>query len=53
MVATVHRLLRDEEGATVIEYGLILLLIAMAVVGVAGTVGGALVGIFTAVAGDF
>jgi pilus assembly protein Flp/PilA len=39
MFATVKRLLRNEDGATAIEYGLIAALIAVAAVTVMGTVG--------------
>ena len=42
----------DEEGATAIEYGLIAALIAVAIVGGAGLIGGNLEGIFEFVGGE-
>jgi pilus assembly protein Flp/PilA len=39
MIATIIRLLSNENGATAIEYGLIAALIAVAAVTVMGTVG--------------
>jgi pilus assembly protein Flp/PilA len=44
------RLLRDDSGATAIEYGLIAALIAVAAVTVLGTVGGNLTATFQTVA---
>jgi pilus assembly protein Flp/PilA len=44
-----QRLLRDDSGATAIEYGLIAALIAVAAVTVLGTVGVNLTGTFTTV----
>jgi pilus assembly protein Flp/PilA len=41
--------LKNEEGATAIEYGLIASLIAVAIVGVLVTLGPALKGVFTQV----
>ena len=46
------RLLRDDSGATAIEYGLIAALIAVAAVTVLGTVGTNLTSVFTTVAND-
>ena len=46
------RLLRDDNGATAIEYGLIAALIAVAAVVVMGTVGTNLTSVFTTVAAD-
>jgi pilus assembly protein Flp/PilA len=43
------RFLKNEEGATAIEYGLIASLIAVAIVGVLLTLGPALSGVFTKV----
>ena len=40
------RLVRDESGATAIEYGLIAALIAVAIIGGASTVGGKLAATF-------
>lgn len=45
------RLLRDEKGATAIEYGLIAALIALAIMVGATQLGGALNAKFTAIAG--
>ena len=44
--------LRDESGATAIEYGLIASLIAIAVIGAAGLVGTNLKGSFNKVSGN-
>ncbi len=44
------RFARNESGATAVEYGLILALIAVAIIGAAGALGTALSGQFTAVA---
>lgn len=41
--------IRDEEGATAIEYGLIAALISVAILGVLNTLGGELENTFTAV----
>jgi pilus assembly protein Flp/PilA len=48
----VARVLRDDNGATAIEYGLIAALIAVAAVVVMGTVGSNLTSVFTTVASD-
>ncbi len=45
----VSRFVRDESGATAIEYGLIASLIAVAIIGAATTLGGKLSSTFTAV----
>ena len=45
-------LLRDDAGATAIEYGLIAALIAVAAIAAMQLVGSSLTGIFTTVAGD-
>ena len=50
MFATFTKLLRSENGATAIEYGLIAALIAVAAVTVMGTVGTNLSGVFNTVA---
>ena len=47
-----YRLLRDEKGATAIEYGLIAALIAVAAVATMTTVGTNLTSIFGTVASD-
>ena len=46
------RLVRDDSGATAIEYGLIAALIAVAAIGAFTAVGSSLTGIFNSVAGD-
>ena len=51
MFATLTKLLKDEDGATAIEYGLIAALIAVAAVTVLGTVGTNLTTTFSTVAG--
>jgi pilus assembly protein Flp/PilA len=51
MFSTLSRLLRNEDGATAIEYGLIAALIAVAAVTVMGTVGTNLSSTFNTVAG--
>lgn len=45
------RFARNESGATAVEYGLILALIAVAIVGAAGALGTALSGKFNSIAG--
>ena len=45
----VTRFLKNESGATAIEYGLIAALIAVVIVGAVGLVGSQLNGVFTAV----
>ncbi|MBV8495100.1 MAG: Flp family type IVb pilin [Alphaproteobacteria bacterium] len=47
-----QRLLRDDRGATAIEYGLIAALIAVAAVTVLGTVGTNLTSVFSTVASE-
>jgi pilus assembly protein Flp/PilA len=49
---TFVRLLRDDSGATAIEYGLIAALVAVAAIGAMTTLGTNLSGIFNTVAGD-
>ena len=51
MLASLIKLLRDEDGATAIEYGLIAALIAVAAVTIMGSVGSNLTSTFTTVAG--
>lgn len=46
----VTRFLKDESGATAIEYGLIAALIAVVIIGALTSVGGNLTGTFTEVA---
>lgn len=47
MLSSITRFLRDEEGATAIEYGLIAGLVSIAIVTVVTTMGTDLGGIFT------
>jgi len=44
--------LKEEDGVTAIEYGLIAAFIGVAIVGVVGTVGDSLVELFEKVSGD-
>jgi pilus assembly protein Flp/PilA len=46
------KLLRDESGATAIEYGLIAALVAIAIVGILTTMGGSLSALFGTVNTD-
>ena len=52
MFAILTKLLKNEDGATAIEYGLIAALIAVAAVTVLGTVGTNLTATFSTVAGQ-
>ena len=51
-MTTLFRLLRDESGATAIEYGLIAALVAVAAIGAMGALGGSLSNTFNKVSGD-
>ena len=51
MAKLVRKFLRDDSGATVIEYGLIAAGIAVAIVGVVNNVGSGLSGVFTTLSG--
>jgi pilus assembly protein Flp/PilA len=51
MFSTILKLLKNEDGATAIEYGLIAALIAVAAVTVMGTVGTNLSSTFQTIAG--
>jgi pilus assembly protein Flp/PilA len=51
MFASLIKLMRNEHGATAIEYGLIAALIAVAAVTIMGSVGSNLTSTFTTVAG--
>ncbi|HEY9085975.1 MAG TPA: Flp family type IVb pilin [Candidatus Tyrphobacter sp.] len=53
MTHAIANLLRDERGATLVEYGLLLLLIAMAAVAVLGTIGGQVSAMYTNMGNDF
>jgi pilus assembly protein Flp/PilA len=44
-----RRIIRDEKGATAVEYGLIVGLIAVAIAVILGTIGGQLTGVFQTV----
>jgi pilus assembly protein Flp/PilA len=46
-----QRLGRDDRGATAVEYGLMVALIAVVIIGAVTAIGGALNGVFTTVAG--
>jgi pilus assembly protein Flp/PilA len=48
---TINKFLRDESGATAIEYGLIAAGISVVIIGVVKTIGVNLNGTFTSVAG--
>jgi pilus assembly protein Flp/PilA len=48
-MSTIKRLVRDESGATAIEYGLIAAGISVAIIAIVQSVGGSLVGTFTAI----
>ena len=52
MIANFHRFLRDEDGATAIEYGLIAALIAVAAVSAMTLLGNELENVFTRVQQD-
>jgi len=47
MRTSIARFVKDESGATAIEYGLIAAGIAVAIITIVGTLGGTLSGIFT------
>jgi pilus assembly protein Flp/PilA len=49
MFATMIKLLKNEDGATAIEYGLIAALVAVAAIGAMTSVGTSLTGIFNKV----
>jgi pilus assembly protein Flp/PilA len=49
MLAKFSKLMRDESGATAIEYGLIAALIAVVIIGALTAVGTSLKGVFTTV----
>ena len=44
--------IKDEEGQGMVEYGLILALVALVVIGALSTLGGGLGGLFDKIAGD-
>ena len=47
-----RQLIRDESGATAIEYGLIAALIAVAIIGALTTLGGDLTALFGTISGE-
>ncbi len=52
MSNTFSKLMKDESGATAIEYGLIAALIAVAIITAVTAVGGSLTGLFNKVGSD-
>jgi pilus assembly protein Flp/PilA len=52
MINAINKFLKDENGATAIEYGLIAALVAVAIVGALTTLGGGLTNMFTTVNSD-
>ncbi len=49
MLNSIKNFLQDERGASAVEYGLIVGLIAVAIVAVLGTLGGGLNNLFTSI----
>jgi len=49
MINTLHRLIRDEEGATMVEYGIMVALIAAVCITLIATLGGQVSSAFTSV----
>ncbi len=52
MLTTLKSMIRDEEGATMVEYGLLIALIALVALGAVKTLGTNLNTLFTNVAGS-
>ncbi len=52
MFTTMKNLLKDESGATAIEYGLIAALVSVAAIGALSAMGTSLTGIFGSVSGE-
>ena len=52
MLNLVKKFVREEEGATMVEYGLMVALIAVVCIGAVSLIGTNLTGMFTGVAGD-
>jgi Flp pilus assembly pilin Flp len=52
MIGSLRDLIADEQGATLVEYGLLLLLIALAALVALGTFGGAINNMYTNEAND-
>ena len=51
MMNVIKNFLRNEEGVTALEYGLIAALIAAVIIGAVTTLGGSVQGTFTTIAG--
>lgn len=49
---TIRDFLKNDSGATAIEYGLIAALVSVAIIGILGTLGDSLIDTFTAVSGS-
>lgn len=49
---TIRDFLKNDDGATAIEYGLIAALVSVAIIGILGTLGDNLVATFTTVSGS-
>ncbi|KAA1014426.1 Flp family type IVb pilin [Paraburkholderia panacisoli] len=52
IIAQAKRFVRDEDGVTAIEYGLIAALIAVVIIGAVTTVGNKLNSVFTTIGND-
>ena len=52
MMTFIKTFIRDESGATAIEYGLIAALVSVAAIGALGAMGDSLEGMFTTVSGE-
>lgn len=52
MFRSISRMVRDEEGATMVEYGLLVALIAMVAIAAVTTLGGNLSALYNTVAGS-
>jgi pilus assembly protein Flp/PilA len=52
MLSTLNSMIRDEEGATMVEYGLLVALIALVALGAVKTLGTGLSTLFSGVAGS-
>jgi len=52
MLTILKSMIRDEEGATMVEYGLLVALIALVALGAVQTLGGNLSSLFTTAAGS-
>lgn len=52
MLTKIQQLIRDESGATALEYGLIAALVSVAAIGALNTLGGSLNNIFGIVSGQ-